>query len=109
MRAEDILIRIGGEPIVQDYLRGMEEGSEAWRDARRAMLTAISAMRPSGVHPAMAAAEPYLYAQACLLLCRLWADAEDGVDEKIMRQYQQIKHLLAYDGRNVPEEDAGTA
>lgn len=104
MTASEILSLIGSQDDVRNYLRGVEEGSETDRDAQRAMLAAIRFMPGAGVYDAMAKAEPELYAQACLLLCRLWADAEDGVEEKITRQYYALINQLRYHEKNVKEE-----
>ena len=37
MTTDEVLTLIGGEAVVRDYLRGVEPGSEADRDAMRAM------------------------------------------------------------------------
>lgn len=102
---EQVLETIGGVPAVRDYLRGIEAGSEADRDAQRAILAAIASMRAAGVYPAMAEAEPELYAQAALLLCRLWTDAEDQQADAIGRQAAGIGLQLRYDPRNVSDEE----
>lgn len=99
----EILDLLGGQAVVRDYLRGVEDGSETDRDARRTMLAAIAAAGAAGVRPAMAAAEPELYAQYCLLRCRLWSDAEDGSTDAITRQANAILHLLRTDERNTEE------
>lgn len=101
MTAEAVLSLIGGEGSVRNYLRGIEEGSETDKDAQRSMLAAISGMRAGGVYGIMAQWEPALYAQACLLMCRLWVDAEDGKAPEIIRQYNSIVLQLRYDERNV--------
>ena len=101
MTNEEILELIGGQDIVRDYLRGVEEDSETDRDAQRAMLAAIASAGAAGVKPAMAAAEPQLYAQYCLLRCRLWSDAEDDRADAIMRQSNAILHQLRTDERNI--------
>lgn len=106
--AEAILELIGGQKDVRNYLRGLEEGSESDQDARRAMLAAIESMPGAGIHPAMAAACPYLYGQACLLMCRLWSDAEDGAQASIARQLNGIILNLRYDPRNKEDENEVT-
>lgn len=104
MTAAEILSLISTQDDVRNYLRGVEKGSETDKDAQRTMLTAIRFMPGAGIYDAMAKAEPELYAQACLMLCRLWADAEDGVEEKIMRQYNAIILQLRHHEKNVKEE-----
>ena len=103
MTNEEILELIGGQSAVRDYLRGVEEDSETDRDAHRAMLSAIASATASGITPAMARAEPELYGQYCLLLCRLWTDAEDGAAEAIVRQTNVLVLQLRHDARNVTE------
>ena len=103
MNAQEILDKIGGQEGVRCYLRGVEEGSETDRDAQRSMLAAIGSMRAAGVYEAMVNAEPELYAQACLLLCRMWTDAEDGLSEKILAQDRATMLQLRYDKRNMEE------
>lgn len=103
MSAEQILERIGRQECVRRYLRGVEPGSETDEDARRAMIAAIHSMRASDIHDAMAEASPELYAQAALLLCRMWTDAEDGVADKIIAQYRSIALQLRYDKHNTEE------
>lgn len=104
MTASEILSLIITQEDVRNYLRGVEEGSETDKDAQRTMLTAIRFMPGAGVYDAMAAAEPELYAQACLLLCRMWTDAEDGMEEKILRQYNAIILQLRYHKKNAKTE-----
>jgi len=104
MCASDVLAAIGGQADVRAYLRGIEEGSEADRDAERAMIAAIGAIRAGGVHDAMAAAEPYLYGQAALLYCRMWTDCEDAAAAAIAAQIHPIILALRYDERNAEEE-----
>jgi len=94
--AKEILAAIGGEEIVRNYLRGLEEGSETAKDAERAMLSAIEDMQESDVPDTAAERRPNLYAQAALLLCRLRTDAEDADAEKIERQYNGIVLKLRY-------------
>ena len=65
------------------------------------MLAAIASATAAGVLPAMAAAEPELYAQYCLLRCRLWSDAEDANVTAIERQTNAILHQLRSDERNI--------
>lgn len=101
MTNADILEALGGQDIVRDYLRGVEEDSETDRDAERAMLAAIASATAAGVLPAMAAAEPELYAQYCLLRCRLWSDAEDANVAAIERQTNAILYQLRSDERNI--------
>lgn len=101
MDAQGVLALLGGEPAVREYLRGIEEGSEADKDAQRSMLAAIESMRAGGVHDVMATVKPRLYAQACLLLCRLWSDAEDTSEASITRQHNAIVLQLRYDEKNV--------
>lgn len=103
MSAQEILNKIGGQEAVREYLRGVEAGSETDLDARRAMLTAIGSLRSAGVYDVMADAEPDIYAQCCLLLCRMWTDAEDGVSEKILYQYTHLMLQLRYDERNAAD------
>lgn len=98
--AEATLELLGGQETVRAYLRGLEEGSEADADARRAMLAAIGAAEAAGIQPVMARHEPYLYGQYCLLLCRLWADAEDGAEPAITRQAHSLCLQLRNDPRN---------
>ena len=100
MSAQEVLEILGGQEAVRVYLRGVDPGSEVGRDAQRSMLAAIAAMRGAGVQDAMAQAEPELYAQACLLLCRMWTDAEDGAAEKIVDQFRSAMLALRYDNRN---------
>lgn len=100
MTARDVLALVGGQQDVRAYLRGIEEGGEADRDAERAMLAAISSMRAADVHDVMAAEEPELYGQAALLFCRMWTDCEDAGAEDIMRQINPLILALRYDKRN---------
>lgn len=100
MSAQEILDKIGGQEAVRRYLRGVEAGSETDLDAQRSMLTAIGSLRAAGVHDVMVDAEPEMFAQCCLLLCRMWTDAEDGVSEKILTQYTDQMLQLRYDSRN---------
>lgn len=101
MTNAEVLELLGGQEIVRDYLRGVEEDSETDRDAQRAMLAAIASAGAAGVMPAMAEAEPELYAQYCLLRCRLWSDAEDDRADAITRQANAILHQLRTDERNL--------
>lgn len=100
MTPEEILAKLGGVEEVRAYLRGLEPDSEADKDAQRAMLAAISSMDAAGVYPIMAEAKPKLYGQACLLMCRMWTDAEDGAAAAIGRQYAAIILQLRYDEKN---------
>lgn len=100
MSARDVLALIGGQDAVRAYLRGIEAGSETDRDAERTMIAAIDSMRAADIRDAMAEASPELYAQAALLLCRMWTDAEDGVADKIIAQYNRVILNLRYDERN---------
>lgn len=103
-KAQEVLDELlGGVSTVRDYLRGIDEGSETDRDAQRSMLAAIDSLRSAGVYDAMAEAAPEQFAQACLLLCRMWTDAEDGVSEKLLAQYNALALQLRYDERNNPE------
>lgn len=108
MSTDAVLALIGGEQCVRDYLRGVEEGSETDRDALRAMRAAIEGMRAGGVYDSMAAAAPAQYAQACLLMCRMWTDAEDGAVPGIVRQYNAIVLQMRYDPRNEEEKGCET-
>lgn len=101
MDVQEVLALLGGEPAVREYLRGIEEGSEADKDAQRSMLAAIESMRAAGVYDVMAKVNPGLYAQACLLLCRLWSDAEDADEASITRQHNSIVLKLRYHEANV--------
>lgn len=101
MTAQEILSLIGSQQDVRNFLRGVEEGSETDKDAQRAMLAAIRFMAGAGVYDAMAAAEPELYGQACLMLCQLWTD---GPDPDIERQYNAIVLQMRYHEKNVKEE-----
>lgn len=103
MTNEEVLDLLGGQECVRNYLRGIEADSETDRDARRSMLAAIASARAAGIYPAMASAEPELYAQYCLLRCRLWSDAEDGSTGQILAQSNAICHQLRYDDRNTEE------
>ena len=105
MTNAEVLEIIGGMTPVRDYLRGIEEGSEADWDAHRAILAAIGSARAAGVYPAMAVAEPEQYAQYVLLLCRLWTDAEDQRADAIGRQAAGLCLQLRYDKRNVSDEE----
>lgn len=100
MTVDDILKLIGGQDVVRAYLRGVDPGSETDKDAQRAMRAAIGTVRAAGVHDVMAAAEPDLYGQACLLLCRMWTDAEDAAAAGIAAQYNAVVLLLRTDPRN---------
>lgn len=104
MCAEDVLAAISGLTDVRAYLRGLEEGSEAVKDAERALLAAIGAIRAAGVYDAMAKAEPKLYGQAALLFCRMWTDCEDAGAAAIAQQINPIILMLRWDERNVKEE-----
>ncbi|MBR3797143.1 MAG: hypothetical protein IKK34_14120 [Clostridia bacterium] len=101
MTAKEILSKIGSQQDVRNFLRGVEEGSEMDLDAQRAMLAAIRFMPGAGVYDAMAAAEPELYAQACLMSCQLWTD---GYDPDIERQMNAIVLQLRYHEKNIKEE-----
>lgn len=108
MTAQEILdAYLGGQAAVRAYLRGVEAGGETDLDAQRAMLTAIRSLTAAGVDAHMAGLEPELYAQACLLLCRLWTDAEDGASAAILGQYRALLWQLRYDPRNGAEETEG--
>lgn len=98
-----VLALIADEDDVRNYLRGVEAGSETDKDAQRSMLSAIEYIRSSGVYDAMAKACPYLYGQACLILCRMWTDCEDGEAPKLERQVSAILLTLRYDEKNVKE------
>jgi len=108
MAAEQILAQIGGEPIVRNYLRGLEDGSEAALDAKRAMLSAIEEMQAGGVPDVMATLSPNLYATGCLLLCRLDTDAEDANAAAIERRYNGIVLKLRTDPRIDEETEVTT-
>lgn len=102
--AQEVLNLLGGVDAVRNYLRGIEPGSETDQDAQRSMLAAIAMLRGSGgVHDVMAVCEPELYAQAALLRCRMWTDAEDMKAEEIQAQIDQIILDLCYDERNKEE------
>lgn len=104
MSAQEILDTcLGGQEVIRRYLRGVDPGSETDEDALRAMLAAIRSLIAAGVGEHMATLEPELFGQACLLLCRMWTDAEDGVTEKIMMQYREIVWQLRYDDRNTQQ------
>lgn len=103
MTTDAVLAHISREDDVRNYLRGVEAGSETDKDAQRSMLAAIEYMRGSGVYDAMAMACPYLYGQACLILCRMWTDCEDSEAPKLERQYNAIILSLRYDEKNVKE------
>ena len=101
---EEILALLGGQAIVRDYLRGVDPESEMDRDAKRSMMAAIASASAAGIHPAMAAAEPALYAQYCLLKCGQWTDAESAAADSLTRQAYALALQLRYDERNTPEE-----
>lgn len=101
MTNQEILEALGGQSIVRDYLRGVEAGSETDRDAERSMLAAIAGATAAGILPVMAEAEPALYAQYCLLRCRLFADAEDDREPQITRQANALALQLRLDPRNI--------
>lgn len=103
--AKEILDKIIREDDVRVYLRGVEAGSEIDRDAQRAMLVAIAKVRGAGVHDVMADEEPALYADACLLLCRLSVDAEDAHAADIKAQYFDDILLLRGHEKNIDEEE----
>lgn len=103
MTADAVLALIANEDDVRNYLRGVEEGSEIDKDAQRSMLAAIEYIRGGGVYDAMAKACPYLYAQACLILCRMWTDCEDSKALQLERQVNAILLSLRYDEKNVKE------
>ena len=103
MTTDAVLALIADEDDVRNYLRGVEAGSETDKDAQRSMLAAIEYMRGGGVYDAMAKACPYLYGQACRILCRMWTDCEDGEAPKLERQFSAILLALRYDEKNVKE------
>jgi len=103
MTADAVLALITEEDDVRNYLRGVEAGSETDKDAQRSMLAAIEYMRGGGVYDAMAEACPYLYGQACLILCRMWTDCEDSEAPKLERQYNAILLSLRHNEKNVKE------
>ena len=104
MTTDEILAHIGGEAVVRDYLRGVEPGSEADRDAMRAMRAAIARMRAGGVCDVMARHEPELYGDACLALCQMRTDADTTSAPVLARQASDIMLLLRYDNRNNDDE-----
>ena len=104
MKPDAVLANIMKEDDVRNYLRGVEVDSEIDKDAKRSMLAAIEYMRGGGVYDAMASACPYLYGQACLILCRMWTDCEDSEAPKLERQLSAILLSLRYNEKNVKEE-----
>ena len=100
MTNAQILQLLGGQQTVRDYLRGVEEGSEADRDAQRAMLAAIARVRAGGVADSMAQEQPELYADACLKLCAASADTDAASASALERQAQGIILLLRTDTKN---------
>lgn len=103
MTTDAVLALITEEDDVRNYLRGVEAGSETDKDAQRSMLAAIEYMRGGGVYDAMAEACPYLYGQACLILCRMWTDCEDSEAPKLERQVNAILLSLRHNEKNVKE------
>jgi len=103
MTTDAVLALITEEDDVRNYLRGVEAGSETDKDAQRSMLAAIEYMRGGGVYDAMAEACPYLYGQACLILCRMWTDCEDSEARGLERQYNAILLSLRHNEKNVKE------
>lgn len=101
--AREVLDLLGGVDAVRNYLRGVEPGSETDLDAQRSMLAAIGKVRGAGIHDVMAEREPELYAQAALLYCRMWTDAEDADAEKIQGEINDIILTLRYDKENKEE------
>ena len=104
MTTDEVLLLIGGEAVVRDYLRGVEPGSETDRDAMRAMRAAIARMRAGGVCDVMAQYEPELYGDACLALCQMRTDADVQSAPVLARQASDIMLLLRTDNRNNDDE-----
>ena len=105
MEKEKIIALIGGNETVRDYLRGIEPGSEADRDAMRAMRAAIARMRAGGVRDVMAEHEPDLYGDACLALCQMRTDADAQSAPVLAQVASDIMLLLRTDEHNNDEEE----
>ena len=95
--AGEILALISKEKDVRNYLRGIEEGSEADEDAKRAMLAAIEEMQAGGVPDGAAKTAPSLYAQGALLLCQINTDAAAEDIERLERRVNGITLQLRHD------------
>lgn len=95
--ASEILTQIANEKDVRNYLRGLETGSEADEDAKRAMLASIEEMQAGGVPDGAAKTAPHLYAQGALLLCQINTDADAGDIEKLERRLNGIVLQLRHD------------
>lgn len=108
MTIDDAVAAIGGTQTARDYLQGIVEGSEAARDADRALRAACSYLRGSGVKYAMAAEEPELYAQAAFMLMADFTEstgnAPEGTRDAAYVGTRQILLQLRYDKRNKEAE-----
>lgn len=71
---DEVIEIIGGTKAAHDYLQGIVEGSEAARDAERALRAVIRYMKGAGVKYAMAKAETELYAQCAFMLMADWTE-----------------------------------
>ena len=72
MEKEKIIALIGGNETVRDYLRGIEPGSEADRDAMRAMRAAIARMRAGGVRDVMTDYDAKFHEQSVKINRLVW-------------------------------------
>lgn len=104
-KASEILDILGGESIVRNYLRGLEDGSETALDAKRAMLSAIEELQSNEVPDRMAEISPNLYATACLLRCGQDTDSDYGNADAIERRYNGIVLKLRHDPRGKEENE----
>lgn len=104
MDKEEILEAIGGVQTVRDYLRGIEPGSEADRDALRAMRAAIDRLRAGGVHDVMATVMPDLYGDTCLAYCQLRTDADEALAPVLRAQLTDGIVILRSDSKNIDDK-----
>ena len=101
---DEVIATIGGTEAAHDYLQGIVEGSEAARDAERALRAAIQYMKGSGVKYAMAGAAPELYAQCAFMLVADWTEQTgnqlDGARTHVSVGTRQILLQLRYAKEN---------
>lgn len=103
MDKQEILDAIGDVQAVHDYLRGIEPGSEADRDAMRAMRAAIDYLRGGGVHDVMATVAPDLYGDTCLAYCQLRTDADAALASVLRAQIADGIAILRSDSKNIDD------
>lgn len=104
MTLDEVIEIIGGTEAAHDYLQGIVEGSEAARNARRALRAAIQYMKGAGVKYATAEALPELFSQCAFELMADWSEETgnqiEGARTNVSIGTRQILLQLRYSKEN---------